>query len=171
MFLFVGAGSNSLLEEFRGCSMTKQNVVVVTEAGEMMAQADINMALKIAAMVETTSLLPPPVPSQLAAGYIAISRRKLVKKLEIGGTGEARISAAAWVDAMKASSPTHLKSVLSFSSPKDDSSSWMVSLHCILLASSMHLYICMYAIYAVLIFSCNKWVLFSVHYSFATHRR
>lgn len=101
--------------------MTKHgHVLVVVEAGE----ENINVALKMAAQ---PMLLPPPVPvaaAPMAAEYIAaaISRKKLLEKLEV--SGGARMSS--WVEAMKASSPTHLKAVSSLSSPKDDAS-WIVS--------------------------------------------
>lgn len=108
--------------------MTKHgHVLVVVDAGE----ENINVALKMAAAAMAADsqpmLLPPPVPvpvSPTAAEYIAaaISRKKLLEKLEV--SGGARMSS--WVEAMKASSPTHLKAVSSLSSPKDDVS-WIVS--------------------------------------------
>ncbi|KAG9451545.1 hypothetical protein H6P81_011510 [Aristolochia fimbriata] len=93
--------------------MTKQNVVVAEAAG-------LNMAITVA-MAES-SLLPPPGPTKQAGGYIAISRRKLLKKLETGG-GAARINA--WVESMRASSPTHIKSVPSLQASTDQSS-WIL---------------------------------------------
>jgi hypothetical protein len=61
---------------------------------------------------------PPAAPG----GYISISRKKLLKNLEING--EARINS--WVDSMKASSPTHIKATPSLAD--HDQSSWIVSI-------------------------------------------
>ncbi|XP_068636769.1 probable trehalose-phosphate phosphatase 6 [Aristolochia californica] len=96
--------------------MTKQNVVVAEAGG--LTKSGINMAIKVA-MAESSLL--PPGPTKQAGSYIAISRRKLLKKLETGGGG-ARISA--WVDSMRASSPTHIKSIPSLATPDD--SSWIL---------------------------------------------
>ncbi|XVF17217.1 hypothetical protein REPUB_Repub10bG0100400 [Reevesia pubescens] len=61
----------------------------------------------------TVSAQKPPAPP----GYISISRKKLLQNLEINAG--ARVNA--WVDSMRASSPTHLKSTPSLT---DDQSSW-----------------------------------------------
>lgn len=58
---------------------------------------------------------PPAAPG----GYISISRRRVLKNLEING--DQRINA--WVESMRASSPTHLKSTPSFS---QEQNSWIV---------------------------------------------
>ncbi|XP_068641493.1 probable trehalose-phosphate phosphatase J [Aristolochia californica] len=97
--------------------MTNQNVVVAEAGG--LTKSGINMAITVA-MAES-ALLPPPGLTKQAGSYIAISRRKLLKNLETGGGG-ARINA--WVESMRASSPTHIKSVPSLSSPDD--SSWIL---------------------------------------------
>ncbi|XP_058096766.1 probable trehalose-phosphate phosphatase J [Magnolia sinica] len=97
--------------------MTKQNVVV-PEAGAI-TKSDINMAIAVA--VSNSSLFPyaaPPPPSTPAGSYFAISRKKLLKKLETGG----RINA--WVDSMRASSPTRARS--NAAAAVEDQSSWIL---------------------------------------------
>lgn len=90
--------------------MTKKNVLGKDSGIEMA----INMAVTNSSIFTTAAQKPPSVPS----GYITISRKKLLQNLEInGGT---RINS--WVDSMRASSPTHHKSLA------DDQSSWMVTL-------------------------------------------
>ncbi|XP_022741252.1 probable trehalose-phosphate phosphatase J isoform X2 [Durio zibethinus] len=71
-------------------------------------KAVLNMSITV-----TVSAQKPPAPH----GYISISRKKLLQNLEIN-TG-ARVNA--WVDSMRASSPTHIKSTPSLS---DDQGSW-----------------------------------------------
>lgn len=91
--------------------MTSQNVVISD------AKSGLNMAITVA--VSNSSIFtaaaqkPPPPP-----GYIAFSRKKL---LNVEINGGARINA--WVDSMRASSPTHIKSTPSLA---DDQSSWML---------------------------------------------
>ncbi|CDP01436.1 unnamed protein product [Coffea canephora] len=91
--------------------MTKQNVVVSgTKSGISMA---IAVAVTNSALFTTASQKPPAVPGT----YFSISKKKLLQNLEIN-TG-AKINS--WVDSMRASSPTHLKSTPPLSS--DDQSS------------------------------------------------
>ncbi|XP_027077828.1 probable trehalose-phosphate phosphatase J [Coffea arabica] len=91
--------------------MTKPNVVVSdTKSGISMA---ITVAVRNSALFTTASQKPPAVPGT----YITISKKKLLQNLEIN-TG-AKINS--WVDSMRASSPTHLKSTPPLSS--DDQSS------------------------------------------------
>jgi trehalose 6-phosphate phosphatase len=81
--------------------MTKQNVII----------PDAKSGIKMAILAMTNSSIfsmaarkPPPAPG--CGGYITIQRKKRRNNdLEING--EARINA--WVDSMKASSPTHIK--------------------------------------------------------------
>lgn len=75
------------------------------------AKSVLNMSITM-----TVSAQKPPAPP----GYISISRKKLLQNLEINAGG--RINA--WVDSMRASSPTHIKSTPSLI---DDQSSWNVS--------------------------------------------
>ncbi|GAB4847299.1 hypothetical protein Ancab_026343 [Ancistrocladus abbreviatus] len=85
--------------------MTKQSVVVSDpKSGLITAPAAVSMAQK------------PPHPPGM---FIPISEKMLVKDLEINGV--ARIST--WVESMKASSPTHLKST----PLSDEQSSWIIS--------------------------------------------
>ncbi|KAK9271745.1 hypothetical protein L1049_002108 [Liquidambar formosana] len=84
--------------------MTKQNVVLSDTT------STINMAITVAVtnspFFTTTAQKPPAAPGQ--GGYITISRNSIMHNLEIGcGT---RVNA--WVDSMRASSPTHIKSTL-----------------------------------------------------------
>ncbi|XP_061336559.1 probable trehalose-phosphate phosphatase J [Gastrolobium bilobum] len=84
--------------------MTQQNVVV----------SDTKSGVAV-------SVFPPTAQKPPAAqgGYISISRRRIFKNLEING-GQ-RINA--WVESMRASSPTHLKSTPSLA---EEQSSWIL---------------------------------------------
>ncbi|KAL5982158.1 hypothetical protein ACLOJK_016227 [Asimina triloba] len=100
--------------------MTKRNVL--DEAGAF-ANSDINVAIAVA--VSNSSLLSyaaaTPPPSAPARRYIAIrpiTRKRLFKKLEARG---GRINA--WVDSMRASSPTRIRST---AAGVEDSSSWII---------------------------------------------
>ncbi|KAH8507780.1 hypothetical protein H0E87_010083 [Populus deltoides] len=93
--------------------MTNQNVVVAdTNSG-------INLAITVhvtnSSIFTTAAQKPPAAPG----GYISISRKKLLKNLEI--SGGARFNA--WVNSMRTSSPTHVKST---TSANDDQSSWIL---------------------------------------------
>ncbi|XWS33306.1 hypothetical protein CRYUN_Cryun22dG0070200 [Craigia yunnanensis] len=72
------------------------------------AKSVLNMSITV-----TVSAQKPPAPP----GYISISRKKLLQNLEINAG--ARLNA--WVDSMRASSPTHIKSLPSLT---DDQGSW-----------------------------------------------
>ncbi|CAK9174934.1 unnamed protein product [Ilex paraguariensis] len=100
--------------------MTKQNAVVSdTKSGINLA---ITLAVSNSSLFATAAQKPPLVP--LPGGYmnITISRRKLLQLQDLEINGAARINA--WVDSMKASSPTHIKST-PFLSVSEDHSSWM----------------------------------------------
>lgn len=92
--------------------MTKQNVTVSD------ARSGISLAMSMAVSNSTVFAQKPPAAP---GGYISISRKKLLKNLEINGAQ--RINS--WVDSMRASSPTHIKSTPP--SLTEDHSSWMVS--------------------------------------------
>ncbi|KAA8522492.1 hypothetical protein F0562_013147 [Nyssa sinensis] len=79
--------------------------------------------MTITVAVSNSALFSPAVPKPPAApgGHITISRKKCLKKLETGGGG-ARINA--WVDSMRASSPTH-KSAATLSE-NEDQNSWIL---------------------------------------------
>ncbi|TXG60655.1 hypothetical protein EZV62_015228 [Acer yangbiense] len=92
----------SFIEE-KQSKMTAQNVV--------MSDA-INMTITVAVsnsssmFTTTTAAQKPPVPP--GTGFVSLSTKNLLKNLEINGGGGARINA--WVESMRASSPTHIKS-------------------------------------------------------------
>ncbi|OAY33404.1 probable trehalose-phosphate phosphatase J [Manihot esculenta] len=93
--------------------MTNQNVVVSDP------KTTINLATTVhvsnSSIFPTAAQKPPAAPG----GYISISRKKLLNHLEINEV--ARINA--WVDSMRASSPTHIKSTPSIT---DDQGSWIL---------------------------------------------
>ena len=95
--------------------MTKQNVLVSD------TQSAINMAITVGvsnpSIFTTATQKPPAAPG----GYISIPRKKLLKNLEINNGGPI---ANGWIDSMRASSPTHIKSAPSLA---DEQSSWIVS--------------------------------------------
>ncbi|PIA51820.1 hypothetical protein AQUCO_01000001v1 [Aquilegia coerulea] len=96
--------------------MTKQNVVV----------SDVKSGLAITVAVSNSSLFSSAVQKPLTTpgGYITISRSKLLKKLEeTGGVTEGRINA--WVESMRASSPTRIRPAVSLT-PNRDENSWML---------------------------------------------
>ncbi|KAF6162636.1 hypothetical protein GIB67_003182 [Kingdonia uniflora] len=90
--------------------MTKQNVVV----SDAKSGLEITVGLTNTSLFSTTATRKSPI--------VTISRNnKLLKKLETGvvgvGVGGERINA--WVDSMKASSPTHVMSPASFAATVD----------------------------------------------------
>ncbi|XXG87493.1 hypothetical protein AAC387_Pa11g2166 [Persea americana] len=93
--------------------MTKQNVVV--RDTRAVAKSALNMAITV---VPQSAASKPPHPT---GRYIAISRKKVIKKLEIE---RSRINA--WVDSMRASSPTHLRPTVRVSVTTDDHASWIL---------------------------------------------
>ncbi|KAF5196201.1 Trehalose-phosphate phosphatase b [Thalictrum thalictroides] len=95
--------------------MTKQNVVL----------SDVKSGLAITVAVSNSSLFSAAVQKPLTApgGYITISRSKLLKKLETGGVTEGRINA--WVESMRASSPTRIRPTPSSTQNRDEGS-WML---------------------------------------------
>lgn len=96
------------VERLKKEKMTKQNVVF-SDAGAL-SKSSINMAITLT--VPKSSIFP----------HAAVPGRKAIKKQQaVGG----RINA--WVDSMKASSPTHIKSPASLSAaPAEDHRSWLV---------------------------------------------
>ncbi|XP_038689432.1 probable trehalose-phosphate phosphatase J isoform X1 [Tripterygium wilfordii] len=90
--------------------MTNQNVV----APESTINLAISVAVANSSIFSTAAQKPPVTPG----GYISISRKNFLKNLEINGG--ARINA--WVESMRASSPTHHKSTPSL---LEDQTSWM----------------------------------------------
>lgn len=93
--------------------MTKQNVLV----------SETKSGLAITVAVSNTSLFSSAVQKPLTTqgGYITISRSKLLKTLETSGvvTGTGRINA--WVDSMRASSPTHVRPTPSLKNKEEGS--------------------------------------------------
>lgn len=90
--------------------MTNKNVVVSdTKSG-------ITMAITV--VVKNSTLFSPAVakPPATSAGYFTISRKNFLKKHENGGGG-AKIHA--WVDSMRASSPTRKSEI-------EDQNSWIL---------------------------------------------
>jgi hypothetical protein len=85
--------------------MTQQNVVV----------SDTKTGINGGGSTITVAQKPPAAP-----GYIPIPRRRILKNLEING-GQ-RINT--WIDSMRASSPTHVKSTPSLA---EEYNSWIVS--------------------------------------------
>ncbi|KAM7516804.1 hypothetical protein LguiA_006387 [Lonicera macranthoides] len=100
--------------------MTNQNVVLSD------VKSGIGMSIKLA--VSSSALFSPAAPKPPAGGgYVPISRKNLLKKLEtgaVGGGGGAKVNA--WVDSMRASSPTRNKSAPPSLSESDDNNSWIV---------------------------------------------
>jgi trehalose 6-phosphate phosphatase len=90
--------------------MKSQNVLISDQTTGIVTLAASNPGIFTASCQK-----PPAAPG----GYISISAKKLLKNLEINNG--ARINA--WVESMRASSPTHIKSTPSFS---DENSSWIV---------------------------------------------
>ncbi|KAA8538053.1 hypothetical protein F0562_027367 [Nyssa sinensis] len=86
------------------------------------------MTITVAVSNPTLFSLAVPKPPPDSTGYITILRKKFLKKLETsgggggGGGGGAKINA--WVDSMRASSPTH-KSAASLTETQDQNS-WII---------------------------------------------
>lgn len=99
--------------------MTKQNVVVPEP-----------MAISVPAVANSSPLFPYPLPrvgcGGGGAGGLAM-KKKYLSQLELGG---ARINA--WVESMKASSPTHAKAAAALAAApsvgaQDEHATWIVS--------------------------------------------
>ena len=98
--------------------MTNQNVVISN------SESGINMSITVAvsnsSIFATTAQKPPPAPGGCGGGggYISISRTKILKDLDVNG---------GWIESMRASSPTHVKSLSSLSAAGDHHhNSWTV---------------------------------------------
>ncbi|CAK9324286.1 unnamed protein product [Citrullus colocynthis] len=91
--------------------MTNQNVVISdTKSGINMS---ITVAVSNSSIFATTAQKPPPAPGGGCGGgggYISISRKKILKDLDVNG---------GWIESMRASSPTHVKSLSSLSAADD----------------------------------------------------
>ncbi|CAB4314103.1 unnamed protein product [Prunus armeniaca] len=96
--------------------MTKQNVVVSDAEAEIMNMA-ISVAVSNSSIFTAVAEKPPVGPP----GYISISRKRFLNLNLDSINGAERINS--WVDSMRASSPTHLKSS---SFLKEDQSSWIL---------------------------------------------
>ncbi|KAM0976201.1 hypothetical protein FF1_019184 [Malus domestica] len=84
--------------------MTKQNVIVSQPDAEIMNMA-ISVAVANSSIFTAVAEKPPVGPP----GYISISRRRFVNLKNLDSfNGAERINS--WVDSMRASSPTHIKS-------------------------------------------------------------
>ncbi|OVA01212.1 Trehalose-phosphatase [Macleaya cordata] len=99
--------------------MTKQNVMISEKNSTSGLMTTITVAMSNSSLFSSAAQKPPARPG---GGYLAISRKKLLKQLEIEGS--ARINA--WVDSMKASSPTHIKSSACLASTDDHQRSWIL---------------------------------------------
>lgn len=89
----------------------------MTNHNVMVSEAKPTIGLKITLTLSNSSLFSQPSP----AGYITISRKKVQKKLDCeGGT-----KANAWIDSMRDSSPTRVKSTASLSDTERQSY-WIV---------------------------------------------
>ncbi|CAK9186442.1 unnamed protein product [Ilex paraguariensis] len=96
--------------------MTNQNVVVSDEESAI-----------ITLTLTNSSLFSPAVtkPVAIPGGYVTISRKKLLNKLGGGGGEGTKINA--WVDSMRASSPTRKSApALTLSSETEDQKSWIL---------------------------------------------
>lgn len=98
--------------------MTKQNVLVsdCTSCSGM-----------VTVSASTSALLSPAMPEALAAlgGHVALSEKKLFKKLETGGGDRGGVRVNAWVDSLRASSPSRIISTASLPE-KEEQSSWIL---------------------------------------------
>ncbi|ANM69118.1 HAD-like superfamily [Arabidopsis thaliana x Arabidopsis arenosa] len=94
--------------------MVSQNVVV----------SDAKTGIITVSTVSNSSVFTPTAQKPpTAPGYISVSKKKLLKNLEINGADQSQ-RLNSWVDSMRASSPTHLKSLSSFSS-EEEHNSWI----------------------------------------------
>ncbi|KAM3290028.1 putative trehalose-phosphate phosphatase J isoform X1 [Capsicum chacoense] len=96
---------------FVGLTMTQQNVVV----SDPKSGINLTIPVKVPVSMSVTTATQKPTPGP--GSCITVSRKTL---LEINGNNSARINS--WVEAMRASSPTHHKST----PLSDDLNSWMV---------------------------------------------
>ena len=103
--------------------MTNQNVVVASD------RKSSNIGLKITVTLTNSTLFSgadskaPPAPG---GGFITISRKNILRKpTDTTDQGGNKINA--WVNSLRASSPTRLKSSIAFSPQTEEQTSWIVS--------------------------------------------
>ncbi|KAI3907209.1 hypothetical protein MKW92_040961 [Papaver armeniacum] len=104
--------------------MTKQNVLISAEKNVSSSTLALTTIMSKSSSMfssSSTSSSKPPVPQTSNSINLAITRKSLLKQLEI--ESGSRINA--WVETMKASSPTHIKSPDALS-PTEEHRSWMV---------------------------------------------
>ncbi|KAJ7959032.1 Trehalose 6-phosphate phosphatase [Quillaja saponaria] len=90
--------------------MTNQNIAVPD------VKARIRMAIAMA-------ISKPEFPA--LGGFLAISQKKLLKRLENGGGRGGGAKVSTWIDSMRASSPTRIKSTIPISETQEKSS-WIL---------------------------------------------
>ncbi|KAK4766809.1 hypothetical protein SAY87_008451 [Trapa incisa] len=95
--------------------MTKQNMAVSD------ACSGLNMVVTMAAVSNSTVFTQKPPSAPGGCVSVSVSRKKFLKDPDINGTQWIN----SWVESMRASSPTHIKST-PLSPTEEDHSSWMV---------------------------------------------
>lgn len=103
--------------------MTNQSVVVSADSSSSGIELTITVAIKNSVIYSSSALKPPQSPGS----YITISR-KFPRKVEtIKTTDQVETNKInAWVDSMRASSPTHVRPSTASLSDGKNYSSWMV---------------------------------------------
>lgn len=103
--------------------MTNQNVVVASD------RKSSNIGLKITVTLTNSTLFSGADSKALPApggGFITISRKNILRKpTDTTDQGGNKINA--WVNSLRASSPTRLKSSIAFSPQTEEQTSWIVS--------------------------------------------
>lgn len=112
-----------ILDVFAAENMTNQNVVVASD------RKFSNIGLKITVTLTNSTLFSGADSKALPApggGFITISRKNILRKpTDTTDQGGNKINA--WVNSLRASSPTRLKSSVAFSPQTEEQTSWIVS--------------------------------------------
>ncbi|KAJ6814842.1 putative trehalose-phosphate phosphatase 6 [Iris pallida] len=94
--------------------MANQNVVI--------PEPPMGMPKPSAVPATASSLFPPPRSGAAASSAAAMKKKYIAQQLEVGAGFGGRINA--WVDSMRASSPTHARAAASALASADESDTW-----------------------------------------------
>lgn len=100
--------------------MTNQNLVVPD------VKSRINTIIEVAVSMSNSTILPSTAVPESLVVLGGIFGKKIMKRLDDGG-GKSGVKVNAWIDSMRASSPTRVKSSLP-NSQNQNLSSWDVSI-------------------------------------------
>lgn len=125
-----------IVDAFAAENMTNQNVVVASDRKSSNIGVKITVTLTNSPLFSGSDSKALPAPG---GGYITISRKKILRKpADTTDQGGNRINA--WVNSLRDSSPTRLKSSVASLLQTEEQNSWIVST-CLHAHIHTHMYI------------------------------